>query len=83
MWSLDDSIGLILLPMRMQATLDTNFYGTMNITEALRPILRDKTGRIVNVSSRWETSLGEQQVEGSLTPSPRTALEWLVLLVTC
>lgn len=35
-----------------QSTLDTNLYGTMAVTRALAPMLHDKTGRVVTVSSR-------------------------------
>ncbi|GAX75856.1 hypothetical protein CEUSTIGMA_g3299.t1 [Chlamydomonas eustigma] len=33
-------------------TLDTNFFGTMNFTEAIKPSLRDVFSRVVIVSSR-------------------------------
>ncbi len=34
-------------------TLNTNLNGTVQLTEALVPLLRDGTGRVVNVSSRF------------------------------
>jgi NAD(P)-dependent dehydrogenase (short-subunit alcohol dehydrogenase family) len=33
-------------------TLETNFFGTMNFTEAMKPSLRDVFSRVVIVSSR-------------------------------
>ena len=35
-----------------QNTLDINFFGTVNLTESLAPLIKDKTGRVVNVSSQ-------------------------------
>ena len=46
-------------PASFQITLDTNFGGTMNLTEALKPYLRNGSGRVVNVSSRCDNIWAE------------------------
>lgn len=45
--------GSIFGPSELKATLDTNFRGTMAISERLKGLLTRPGGRVVNVGSRW------------------------------